>query len=166
MFKRILVATDLSEQSSTALSLTRQLAVETGASVIALYVLPMPAALRPFAGPNFRTDLANYRAVIERQLEAATRRLETWVEKAGLDRDGTRLLTRAGTPATTISDVANELDADLIIVGRGAGGRLGPVAEHTVRLVGKTVMVAPVQRKRRAVRSLPASTRRLGRVRA
>jgi nucleotide-binding universal stress UspA family protein len=161
MFKRILVAVDLTEQSRTALSLTRQLAIETGASAIALYVVPMPPAIRPVAGPAFRADLATYRSVVERQLTDARRRLEAEVKVSRLDPRATRCVTRAGLPSQKIAEVADELGADLIVVGRGTNGRLGPVAEHTVRLAGKTVMVAPVPRKRRATRSLPSHTRRL-----
>lgn len=160
MFRKLLVATDLTEQSRTAMTLARDLAVETGAAVIALYVLPMPEAIRPLAGAEFRADLAAYRVVLDRQLADAQDRLEREVKTARLNPLDTRCMTRPGSPATTIAAVADDLGVDLIVVGRGTDGRLGPVAEHTVRLVGKTVIVAPVQRKRRATRGLPSSLRR------
>ena len=166
MFKRILVASDLADQSATALSLARQLGVETGAWIIALHVLAMPEALRPLAGPKFLADVAAYRKVLERQVAAAKERLEACIDKSGLNRTFTRCMVRTGAPASVIANVADELDADLIIVGRGRDGRLGPVAEHTVRLVGRTVMVAPVRRKRRAKKRLPTSIRQPRRVAA
>lgn len=159
MFKRILVASDLTEQTRAAVTLARQLAVETGASIIALHVVAMPK-LRPFAGPTFRTDLASYRSLIDRQLETAGTALRSQLEDANVNMRNAHVEVRVGVPASMIATIADELNVDLIIVGRGRGGRLGPVAEHTVRLVGRTVMVAPVPKKRRARRPLPASTRR------
>ncbi|MEO6775805.1 MAG: universal stress protein [Kofleriaceae bacterium] len=157
MFKRVLVACDLTEQSTTAIGLTRQLAIETGASVVAVHIVDMPNTLRPFAGPSFRTDLASYRAVVARQLATAEDRLRTQLEQAAIRMTDTRIIVRAGTPAPLVAAIAEEVGADLIVVGRGRDGRLGPVAEHTVRLVGRTVMVAPVYKKPRAKRPLPAS---------
>lgn len=127
----------------------------------------MAAALRPLSGPTFRADLANYRGLLQRQLEASQQRLEVQAEKAGLHVDDIRCVVRAGAPATVIAAVAGELDADLIIVGRGSGGKLGSVAEHTVRLVGRLVLVAPVLQTSRRRARLPISARRRGgRIRA
>lgn len=167
MFKRILVASDLTDQTVVALKFARRLADDSGAALIVLHVIPMPAALKAWAGPAFRKDLAHYRDMLDRQTEASQAQLETQARAAGLDIERTRFVVRAGTPGTMIATVADTLEADLIIVGRGSGGRLGPVAEHTVRLAGRTVLVAPVNRMRSALRRIPVSTRRPGaRIRA
>ncbi len=166
MFKRILIASDLTEQSSTAVSYARQLAVETGASIIALHVVAMPVALRRIGVAAPRSDAESYRALVARQLATSEPVLRAQLEKARVNVARARVLVRAGLPALVIAEVVDELDIDLIVVGRGRGGRLGPVAEHTVRLVGRTVMVVPVEKKRRARRGLPTSRRRpLGRLR-
>ncbi|MEO8843344.1 MAG: universal stress protein [Kofleriaceae bacterium] len=126
----------------------------------------MPETLRPFPGPSFRADLANYRAVVTRQLSTAERQVRTQLEQAAIRMTDTRIIVRAGTPAPLVAAIAEEVRADLIVVGRGRDGRLGPVSEHTVRLVGRTVMVAPVYKRPRAKRQLPASTRQPARIRA
>lgn len=167
VFKRILVASDLTEQSIVALEFARSLADDASAALIVLHVVPMPAALKSWAGPEFRRALAHYRDMLDCQTKASQVELETQARAAGLDVERTRLVVRAGAPATMIATVADTLEADLIIVGRGSGGRLGPVAEHTTQLAGRTVLVAPVNRMRSALRRIPVSTRRPGvRIRA
>ena len=52
---------------------------------------------------------------------------------------------RVGKPAEVIAAAADELGADLIVVARGRGGRLGPNTERLVRMAGRTVLVAPVR---------------------
>lgn len=160
MFKRILVASDLTEQSTGALKLAWRLAEAAEGTVVVLHVVAMPAALRPWAGPMFRADLASYQTILDRQFEAARQRLESSASKAGVDPEHARFIVLAGSPASVIAKVADDVNADLIVVGRGTGGKLGPVAEHTVRLVGRTVMVAPVARAGAAARRLPISGRR------
>lgn len=159
MFRRLLVASDLTAQSQTALSLAHRLSIETGAAVSVIHVVEMAAILRPFAGPTFRTDLANYRALLERQIGNARKELQAQAERAGMKGRDVSYIVRAGLPSAVIVAVVDEIDADLIVIGRGREGRLGPVAEHTVRLVGRSVLVAPVHRKARAQRCLPSSSR-------
>jgi nucleotide-binding universal stress UspA family protein len=166
MFKRILIASDVTDQSRKALLYTRQLAVETGAAIFAIHVVPMPVALRRIGVAAIRDDVLSYRSLVARQLQASERALRAQLEQARVDVDDARVIVRAGMPALVIAEVVEDLDIDLIVVGRGSRGRLGPVAEHTVRLVGRTVMVVPVEKKPRARRPLPTSQRRpLGRLR-
>jgi nucleotide-binding universal stress UspA family protein len=132
--ERILVAVDGSDNSLTAVDWAAQLAGATGAEVVAVHALgllermdtedPVPAQ------PN--------RDEIQRRFET------TWC--APLDRPGvrSRRLIRDGNPVSVVLAVADEEDADLIVLGsRGLGGYpeqlLGStstqVAQHSTRPV-------------------------------
>jgi nucleotide-binding universal stress UspA family protein len=132
--ERILVAVDGSDNSLTAVDWAAQLAGATGAEVVAVHALgllermdtedPVPAQ------PN--------RDEIQRRFET------TWC--APLDRAGvrSRRLIRDGNPVSVVLAVADEEDADLVVLGsRGLGGYpeqlLGStstqVAQHSTRPV-------------------------------
>lgn len=83
------VATELAEPSRIAVAIAHRLSIETGAIVNAIDVVEMAAAWRPRSGATSRVDLAAYRALLLRQLEASQQRLEEQAEEAGLHVDGT-----------------------------------------------------------------------------
>lgn len=146
-----MIATDLTAQSASALRLAGAIGQNFGAEIVVAHVVPMPGALRRWSHPSFRADLKSYGTVLTNQCTAAERDLERQVSTAGLSSvRGVRTVVESGRPAPTLARLVEELNADLIIVGRGRGGKLGPVAEQLVRLIGRTVLVAPV-------RSLPAA---------
>jgi nucleotide-binding universal stress UspA family protein len=156
MFQRILVASDLTPQSTAAMRLARGLGQALGSKLVVAHVVPMPSELKRWSGAVFGDDLKAYKAVLERQSRAATKELDRQVTTAGLaSTRGVRAVVRSGLPAPVLAKLVEELDADLVIVARGRGGKLGPVAEQLVRLVGRTVLVAPVRGKRGATLGLP-----------
>lgn len=158
MFHRILVGSDLSSQSSGALRLAQGLGQTFDAHIVVAHVVMMPAALQGWGSVGFRNDLKTYGSLLERQLAAARTHLERQVTTARLaSAGGVELVVRSGSPAPILAALVEELDADLVIVARGAGGKLGPVAEQLVRLVGRTVLVAPVRLRRGAVLPLPTT---------
>ncbi|MEZ4398654.1 MAG: universal stress protein [Kofleriaceae bacterium] len=156
MFRRILVATDLTAQASVALRLARVQAATHGAAIVVAHVLSMPAELRRWGGQLFRDDTKTYDALLERQRGAAEQTLARQVAAAKLvSPRGVRLVVRTGNPPEVLAALVDEVDADLVIVARGRGGKLGPVAEQLVRLVGRTVMVAPVKLPPSIARGIP-----------
>jgi nucleotide-binding universal stress UspA family protein len=158
MFQRILVASDLTPQSLSALRLARGLGDTFGGKLTVAHVVSMPSELRRWRGSVFRDDLKAYQAVLERQTQAASTELDRQVTTVGLaSTRGVRLVVRSGAPAAVLAELVEEFDSDLVIVARGSGGKLGPVAEQLVRLVGRTVLVAPVRGKRAATIGLPGA---------
>jgi nucleotide-binding universal stress UspA family protein len=88
----------------------------------------------------------NMAPVIEATREAATELLETHVRDivpAGIP---VKRVLLAGTPARGIEEAADELDADLVVLGtRGRGGLtrllLGSVAERALRLAERPTLI-------------------------
>lgn len=131
--KRILVPVDFSPGAEGALAWARALGSAFDADVLVLHVLdlsiaalaglPSSLAMVPAAGEL----LERIRAETEQEMSRLAARLP-----------GVRTLIREGTPRTTILDAAQELRADLIVMGtHGRTGLthvvFGSVAEHAVR---------------------------------
>ena len=134
MFKRILVPTDFSSASHSALEYAIDLATRYGAALDVLHVTDEPGYVTTypdgyFAGlPELREQM---REDAERQLAATARTCS-----AANVPFTTHLIT--GRPATTIVQQAAEQDADLIVMGtHGRSGFehliLGSVAERVIR---------------------------------
>jgi nucleotide-binding universal stress UspA family protein len=131
--ENILVATDFSETSDSALSYGRALARNFGAELHVLNVVENSLMWTGVEGVAF--DFAEVQAEIE---EAARKKLSTMV---GLVDDvKTKPVVRTGSsPAFVIVDYARDAKVDLIVMGthgRSALGHLlvGSVAERVVRL--------------------------------
>jgi nucleotide-binding universal stress UspA family protein len=136
--ERIVVAVDGSDNSLTAVDWAAQLAGATGAEVVAVHALgllermdtedPVPAQ------PN--------RDEIQRRFET------TWC--APLDRVGvrSRRLIRDGNPVSVVLAVADEEDADLVVLGsRGLGGYpeqlLGSTSTQVAQRSTRPVTIVP-----------------------
>lgn len=131
--KRILVATDFSPHSQTALEYAAAFARAFGAEVMLCHVLERPdliSQLPPISEGYFPPNMS------ELQEKHARVQCEQVLAAAGLS--DARLLLLHGNPYAEIVRSAGEENADLIIVGthgRGAIGHmlLGSVAEKVVR---------------------------------
>ena len=131
--KNIVVPIDFSEHSEKALEFATSLAKGLGARIELLHCYPInPGGISPY-GIVLPENL-------DREMRAAaSSRMAEWREKAvdaGLDVDVT--LTPA-FPSESISAIAEEHGADLIVMGtRGLTGLrhvlLGSVAERTLRI--------------------------------
>ena len=140
--RRILVATDLSDPSLPALAAAARESKRGGEQLTALYCIENTV---PVVGPEYGVAFtpvlpANY---IEQARETAHARLEGAVQRVGLPAE---VRVTEGPPADAILAVAEELDADLIVIAtRGRTGLrrvvLGSVAESVVRNAKASVLV-------------------------
>ena len=133
--QNILVATDFSETSDSALDYGRTLARTFGGRLHVLHVVENSLMWSGTDGIAY--DFALVQEEIE---EAARKKLATMVGPPEGQDTSTTTLVRAGTsPAFAIVDYAKEAKIDLIVMGthgRGFVGHLlmGSVAERVVRI--------------------------------
>ena len=136
MYDTILVATDGSEAADRAVEHARSVAETFDANLYGLYVI----------------DTGRYG---KSMVDESTGVLEELEERGGdlldeLDQGATVDVTteiRRGRPHEEIDRCADEIDADLIVIGnRGLGaapdGQIGSVAERVVRNVDRPVITA------------------------
>jgi nucleotide-binding universal stress UspA family protein len=137
-FKTILVATDFSPASALALQYARTLATTFGASLHVLHVVqePFPIGAEVYAPqlPQFRDEL----------VDQAWRELSESVKAVS----GVAVTpeVRLGQPSQQITLVAEEIAADLILMGTHGRGRVGnfivgSVAERVVHAAVCPVMM-------------------------
>jgi nucleotide-binding universal stress UspA family protein len=138
MFKTVLFAIDRSRECRSALDLAADLAHKYESRLILLSVVETPPPeVQEVPAP---APMSSQEAV-EQLLEGARQFL---VEK-GINAE---MMEREGMPSFTICDVADELDADLIIMGsRGTGltveGASESVTNRTINLSPCPVLVVP-----------------------
>jgi nucleotide-binding universal stress UspA family protein len=130
---KILLAYDGTEPAQRALDTAAELAKSTGATVSVVSVVPMRPGRFPI--DPWDTAVNHTRELVE------ARRL---LGQRGIEAD---LIERAGDPARTIEEVADEGGFDTIVIGsRGLGmlGRVlqGSVSEHVATHAQATVIVA------------------------
>ncbi len=149
--RRIVVGVDGSEHAAAALATSAGLARSLGAEIVAVHAVPPPATaeygfdLFPTVPPEL--DPA-WRAEVRRQLE------EEWcrpLEEAGVPY---RTVERDGRPATVIREVADEEEADLVVVGRRGRGRvaellLGSVSHELSHTCQRPLLLIPGLHQRR-----------------
>lgn len=141
MFRKILVATDLTDASLHAIRSALELGRRFGAEVVALYVAEAPYTNRRWYAPFEPSETELLEALRVRQRDAAVVALEAQVEKAragGTDGVDVKPLLREGIAADVIPATAVDIGADLIVMG--THGRKGPqhlllgsIAERVVR---------------------------------
>jgi nucleotide-binding universal stress UspA family protein len=144
--KRLLIATDGSRASATAVHDGVELAHELGARVLFVFVKAWPSGLlgEPFYQRKLSHESADARKAVEEAMEVA--------DEFGVEADWEIL---QGEPAREIIGLADERDADLIVVGsRGlgavAGTLLGSISRAIVHEADRPVLVArPRARDRR-----------------
>ena len=136
--RSILAAVDGSAASADALDMALWLAHETGAAVTAIAVSPLlPLPLRG------GTATAVTRGWDERKPEDVLEAARQRAAHAGLQIDA---LVSSGEPAAAICAAAEQLDADLVVVGsRGRGSvsaaLLGSVSRDIVTRASRPVLV-------------------------
>ncbi|WP_255194254.1 universal stress protein [Natronobeatus ordinarius] len=136
MYDTILVATDGSDAANRAIEHATSLASTFDADLHAVYVVDT----RRYGS----AALADSSAVIEDLEEQGSALLEDVEQRSDVDVTAT---VRRGRPSEEIDTYADEIDADLVVIGnRGlggpAGGQIGSVAERVVRYAGRPVITA------------------------
>jgi len=134
MYKKILVATDGSENSKHAMNYAMETAAKWNAELLILTVIPRSLSyLTPLDGtpvyiPQFDEDLKNAYLSINKQAAETVMKGQPEIE--------VRILLKKGRPGEVIIDVADKEDVDLVVVGsRGLGGISGWVLGSTSRHV-------------------------------
>ncbi|MDZ7731251.1 MAG: universal stress protein [Natrialbaceae archaeon] len=136
MYSRILVATDGSDAANRAVEHGLDLAETFSAELHAIYVVDTTRYGRSILGQDD--------GVLEELEERGEELLEEIEERGAID---VTTAIRRGQPHEEIDQYADEINADLILVGnRGMsapdGTTLGSVAERVVRYSGRPVVTA------------------------
>jgi nucleotide-binding universal stress UspA family protein len=142
MYDRILVPTDGSSGTDETLDHAFHIAADNEATVHALYVVDRRLFLA--ADEDTQDDVI---ATLEAEGDAALDAAETAGANAGVEVVGER---REGIPHTEIMSYAEEMDADLLVMGtHGRTGRdrlasLGSVTERVVGNAGRPTLVVDI----------------------
>jgi nucleotide-binding universal stress UspA family protein len=118
--KPIVVGLDGSRQSSEALRLAVNLALPRGSEVVAVHVFPVAGHLDYEIDPDPSQADADQRSRMETRCDFE----EEWCLPLRLSGLPYRALMEDGRPATVIADIADRVDAELIVVGRRGRGEL------------------------------------------
>jgi len=135
MFSRILVPTDFSPPSNTALDYARMLADKFGSALEVLHVIDDPTVTSEYVPDGFAASTDNIRAGLVQQSQRGLDRLMTSADRV---RYHAHVESLFGVPAETIADYAMATGAGLIVMGtHGRTGLahllMGSVAEQVVR---------------------------------
>lgn len=144
LFESILVPVDFSPHSAHAADVALSLATALGAEIHLLHVYGIPVGV---AGPGIY-DTALPADVLIKLRDSAAQALDAEVGRLGGSGVKVTALVREGVPAASICESAEELGADLIVMGtRGLSGLkhvlLGSVAERTLRHAPCPVLAVP-----------------------
>jgi nucleotide-binding universal stress UspA family protein len=139
MFKRIVWATDGSENADRALAVAKSLASEEGATLTIVHVVQRIASGRG-KGLTWYAD--------EEQVVARVKKLATELSDEGLSASVKIVDDRGIQPAHDIADAAREAGADLIVMGtRGhsaiGGLLLGSVTQRLLHVAPCPVLAVP-----------------------
>lgn len=150
--KTILHATDFSAHAVPALRLAHAMSKASGSSLIVLHVFDIPTIVSsPRKSGTF--------AVIEKDVQQLhTVRLETFCrEQLGEPASkGVRFMVKeSGTPAKAIMQIADEVDADMVLVGTRGESRLrellmGSTAKRLLKECQRPVLVVPADARTKA----------------
>ena len=138
LFRKIVLALDGSEGSQRAIPIATELAKRDEAPLVIVHVpervVPQPGTASPGPGE------AEIRAEVEKQAqELSAQGIDTKVKVASIV---------AGGPAVRIAEIANQEDADLIVVGtRGrsavTGLLVGSVTQRLLHIAHRCVLAVP-----------------------
>ena len=140
MFNKILWATDGSAGADHALRYARDLARATGAELVVVHGEEMSSG---------RSSIGYTRRVDEDDLEAKIKRQVAEVTDSGIP-VRVKMIGGHAHPATLIAEVAEDVGADLVVVGtRGhtplAGLMLGSVTDRLLHILRCPVLAVPAK---------------------
>ena len=130
--RRILVPVDFSQQAGPVLDWVTHLAQQHGSRVLLLHVYHLPVEFQQLEGAYLPPD---FWSNVKREAEQQLARYGEDLRGRGLEVEE---IVREGYPATVIVDEAENVDADLVVIGtHGHTGfkhlLLGSVAERVVQ---------------------------------
>jgi universal stress protein A len=139
-YQSILVAIDLSEDSTPVLQRARSLAEGSGAALHLIHVIePLSFAY----GGDIPMDFSGIQEEIHQQ---ATQQLERFAENHGIDAQHRRIVL--GKPEVEIHETAKELNTDLIVLGshgrHGLALLMGSTANGVMHGAGCDVLAVRV----------------------
>jgi nucleotide-binding universal stress UspA family protein len=140
MFKKIIWATDGSAGADHALAYARDLSRTTGAELVVVHGEEMSAA---------RSSIGYTRRVDEEDLETKIKRQVAEITGSGVP-VSVKLIGGHAHPAALIAEVAEDVGADLVVVGtRGhtplAGLMLGSVTDRLLHILSCPVLAVPAR---------------------
>lgn len=154
LLKTILVATDFNELATAALHAAAGLAAKSGAELVVVYAdrFEPPVEFTVAQLPHLAQDLEESR---RRAVEA----LEEYVSKNVPESVSRRLFVKDDLPVSAVVRTADEVDADLIVIGtHGRGGfarlLLGSVAEGVLYMTRRPVLTLRAGATVRAIRRI------------
>ena len=141
-YNKILVAVDLTDEAEEVMAAARNVAnAQTSAEVDAVCVV------RPLARTYGGLDMANVVAGVPFE-EEMRQQAEEKLRTLGSEFNINEVYVRLGTPAYEIRELAEEIAADLIVIGthgrHGIGLLLGSTANAVLHGVGCDVLVVKI----------------------
>lgn len=141
-YRHALVAVDFSQGAQSALQLARAVAASADVTVLHVFDVPFEGQLR-YAGVDDE-KITHYRLQAKRQAED---RLKSLVESVGLDASSVRLLVLQGDASQRILEQEQNLDCDLIVVGKHGEDMfeeliMGSVTKHILAEAQGDVLVS------------------------
>lgn len=142
--QQILVATDFSDNSSSAVDLAKNLASALNARLDVVHVVEEPFGYVA----STHGYIPEVDAFLQSLNDAARAQLHRVLTPEEIERWHSRLSLRVGTPYVEIVRIAKDHGADLIVLGTHGRGPLlhlllGSVAEKVVRLAHCPVLTVP-----------------------
>jgi nucleotide-binding universal stress UspA family protein len=141
-FTTILVGVDGSSESDRASAVATTLATQLGAEIVAAHAIGL---LDVWPGPDAPRETTNPSAHVTMLMEGP------WTETIRRNGVEPRVILRDGPPAQVLLGLADEIDADLIVVGsRGIGqAELFALGETSTKLAhesSRPVLIVPAAR--------------------
>ncbi|MGB8364122.1 MAG: universal stress protein [Rhizomicrobium sp.] len=141
---KILVATDGSPSADRAVDLAARIAADMRSELIIVTAMQLVVDydLEKFAQAEHTTT----GDILERDAAATLKRAQARAAKLGVTR--VEALTKIGDPAEIILNLAKDIPADMVVMGKRGHGRLeglllGSVSQKSVSLAQCPVLVVP-----------------------
>jgi nucleotide-binding universal stress UspA family protein len=136
---RFLVATDFSPTSSVALAYTVQLAIATRGEVTLVHAYELPIIGLPEGALLATAEVAN------RLISSSEQTLAMLADSHSKEGVRVKWVLRQGVPHEEVQKLADEIDAELVVVGTHARKGLqrfllGSVAEKIIRTVERPIL--------------------------
>jgi nucleotide-binding universal stress UspA family protein len=142
-----LCATDATQASGSALRTALRLAGAAGAKLVVVHVVESLDERGHWYRPVSRAERLAYQELLDKQVAAVGQRLRQQLHAA--ERGAVaevRVVVKSGAVASTVLETALELDASLIVVGKGrTPGAIAPTAERIGRTSPRPVLLVPVK---------------------